>query len=157
MTPPMAWTPRSCLLDRLPGHLCTRLAPELQHVDLPVGKLLMESGCGNQVFFIRSGIVSLLYLTAAGESGEIASLGNEGMVGMSLLTGDSTVKVRAVVQAPGEAFAVRAEVVAYSDWEQTRSMAKVKEQGRSRLEGKEYVVQDGDIINIRSGLAKSKG
>ena len=112
ITPPMAWTPRSCLLDRLPGNLCTRLAPELQHVDLPVGKLLMESGCGHQVFFIRSGIVSLLYLTAAGESGEIASLGNEGMVGMSLLTGDSTVKVRAVVQAPGEAFAVRAEVVA---------------------------------------------
>ena len=66
MTPPMAWTPRRCLLDRLPGHLCTRLAPELQHVDLPVGKLLRESGCGNQGFFIRSGIVSVLFSMVIG-------------------------------------------------------------------------------------------
>ena len=115
MTPSPAWKPRSCLLDRLPADLCTRLAPELQHVELPVGKVLAESaggGGGNgHLHFIRSGIVSVLYVTSEGDTGEIVSLGNEGMVGMALLTGHSTVTTRAVVQAPGEAFALRAEVM----------------------------------------------
>jgi CRP-like cAMP-binding protein len=111
MTHSLAAKPRSCLLDRLPGELCTRLAPELLLMPLPVGKVLLESGNGNHVYFIRSGIVSVLYVTANGETGEILTIGNEGMVGMSMLTGSPTVTTRAVVQAPGEAFALRAEVM----------------------------------------------
>ncbi len=94
MLPPLEWKPRSCLLDRLPPAICTRLAPDLQPVDLPVGKVLLdagnghgEGGNGHHVYFIRSGIVSVLYLTANGDSGEIASVGNEGMVGVMLLAG----------------------------------------------------------------------
>ena len=58
---------------------------------------------------------------------------------------------------------VRAEVVSYADWETAagdkpaHAMHTVKEKGLFRLEGKEYVVSDGDILNIRSGLAKSRG
>jgi hypothetical protein len=44
---------------------------------------------------------------------------------------------------------IRAEVVKYRDLESLGSMAKVKEKGLSRLEGKEYLVEDGDIINFR--------
>lgn len=44
---------------------------------------------------------------------------------------------------------IRAEVVAYADLERLGSMAAVKEAGLSRLEGRDYVVQDGDIINFR--------
>lgn len=44
---------------------------------------------------------------------------------------------------------IRAEVVKYRDLESLGSMAKVKEKGLSRLEGKEYIVEDGDIINFR--------
>lgn len=117
MLPPLEWKPRSCLLDRLPPAICTRLAPDLQPVDLPVGKVLLdagnghgEGGNGHHVYFIRSGIVSVLYLTANGDSGEIASVGNEGMVGMMLLAGSPRVGTRAVVQAPGEAFALRMDV-----------------------------------------------
>lgn len=44
---------------------------------------------------------------------------------------------------------IRAEVVAFSDLKNTGSMAKAREQGLFRLEGKEYIVQDGDIINFR--------
>ncbi|MGE5553474.1 MAG: redox-regulated ATPase YchF [Betaproteobacteria bacterium] len=44
---------------------------------------------------------------------------------------------------------IRAEVVAFEDLKRLGSMAKVKEAGLLRLEGKEYVVQDGDIINYR--------
>jgi hypothetical protein len=44
---------------------------------------------------------------------------------------------------------IRAEVVKYHDLESLGSMAKVKEKGLSRLEGKDYIVEDGDIINFR--------
>lgn len=110
----VAWKPRSCLLDRLPGDVCTRLAPELQLVDLPVGKVLFDTGAtggASHVYFVRSGIVSVLYVTANGETGEIVTIGNEGMVGFSVLTGSPTATSRAVVQAPGEAFCMRADIV----------------------------------------------
>ncbi len=51
---------------------------------------------------------------------------------------------------------VRAEVVSFTDWQQFGSIAAAREKGAFRLEGKEYVVRDGDILNIRSGLAKSR-
>ena len=44
---------------------------------------------------------------------------------------------------------IRAEVVKYEDIQELGSMAKVKEKGLFRLEGKEYVVMDGDVINFR--------
>jgi len=46
---------------------------------------------------------------------------------------------------------IRAEVVAYDDFIKAGSFAKTKEQGTWRLEGKEYVVKDGDIMIIRHG------
>lgn len=44
---------------------------------------------------------------------------------------------------------IRAEVVAYDDLHKLGSMNKVKEKGLARLEGKDYIVKDGDILNIR--------
>jgi ribosome-binding ATPase len=44
---------------------------------------------------------------------------------------------------------IRAEVVAYDDFVKAGSFAESKKQGTFRLEGKEYVVQDGDIITFR--------
>jgi len=44
---------------------------------------------------------------------------------------------------------IRAEVVKFDDIKELGSMAKVKEKGLFRLEGKEYIVTDGDIINFR--------
>ncbi len=52
---------------------------------------------------------------------------------------------------------VRAEVLSYADWERFGSIAAAREKGAFRLEGKEYEVLDGDILNIRSGLAAKKG
>jgi ribosome-binding ATPase YchF (GTP1/OBG family) len=44
---------------------------------------------------------------------------------------------------------IRAEVVAFTDLEKAGSIAKAREHGLFRLEGKEYHIQDGDIINFR--------
>lgn len=47
---------------------------------------------------------------------------------------------------------IRAEVIAYDDFVVLGSEAKCKEAGKLRLEGKEYVVQDGDIIHFRFAI-----
>jgi ribosome-binding ATPase len=44
---------------------------------------------------------------------------------------------------------IRAEVISYADYEQFGSEAKVKAAGKLRLEGKDYLMQDGDVIHIR--------
>jgi len=44
---------------------------------------------------------------------------------------------------------IRAEVVSYDDYVELGSFAKAKEAGKWRLEGKEYIVKDGDIISVR--------
>jgi GTP-binding protein YchF len=44
---------------------------------------------------------------------------------------------------------IRAEVIAYSDFVQYGSEAKVKEAGKMRIEGKEYIVKDGDVMHFR--------
>ncbi|MCK7520736.1 MAG: DUF933 domain-containing protein [Ignavibacteriales bacterium] len=46
---------------------------------------------------------------------------------------------------------IRAEVVGYDDFISAGSFAKAKEQGTWRLEGKEYIVKDGDLMIIRHG------
>lgn len=47
---------------------------------------------------------------------------------------------------------IRAETISYDELMAAGSMAEARKQGKLRLEGKEYVVQDGDILNIRSGI-----
>jgi GTP-binding protein YchF len=47
---------------------------------------------------------------------------------------------------------VRAEVVAYQDLIELGGMTEAKSKGKLRLEGKEYIVKDGDIVHIRSSL-----
>ena len=44
---------------------------------------------------------------------------------------------------------IRAEVISFSDYENFKTEAKVKEAGKMRIEGKEYIVQDGDVMHFR--------
>jgi CRP-like cAMP-binding protein len=102
-----------CVLDSLPDPVRLRLLPELQRVELPAGRVLQEiNAAPSHVHFIRHGFVSMTYVTANGETGEIASIGSEGIVGMGALLGEGVVTAtRAVVRTPGgEAWALRADV-----------------------------------------------
>jgi ribosome-binding ATPase YchF (GTP1/OBG family) len=47
---------------------------------------------------------------------------------------------------------IRAEVIAFEDYQAYGSEAKVKEAGKMRVEGKEYVVKDGDVMHFRFNL-----
>jgi CRP-like cAMP-binding protein len=100
------------LLAALPAGDWARWHPELEPVSLALGKVLYESGGAmTHVYFPTTSIVSLLYVLEDGASAEIAVVGNEGIVGISLFMGGETTPSRAVVQSAGEGFRMRAEVL----------------------------------------------
>jgi CRP-like cAMP-binding protein len=89
-----------------------RLLPYLELVELPLGHSLYESGGHLQhVYFPIEGIVSLLYVTQGGSSAELAVIGCEGMVGISLFMGGETTPNRAVVQSACRAYRLPAHVL----------------------------------------------
>src|ERR1700685_207268 len=90
----------------------TRWLPPLESVDMPLGTALYESGSELlRVYFPTTSIVSLLYVMEDGASAEIAVVGNEGLVGVSLLLGGLTTPSRAVVQSAGRGFRLEAELM----------------------------------------------
>ena len=96
------------LLAVLPEPELARWLPELEPVDLALGQVLYESGgVLNYVYFPTSAIVSLLYVLENGSSAEIAVVGNEGLVGVSLLMGGESTSSRAVVQSAGKCLRLR--------------------------------------------------
>ena len=100
------------LLASLPEADLEALQPSLQLVHLPLGQSLYESGDSlPYVFFPTSGIVSLLYVTAHGDSAELAVVGCEGMIGVSLFMGGETTPNRAVVQAACDAYRLPAQIL----------------------------------------------
>lgn len=89
-----------------------RWALSLEHVELPLGKVLFLSGGAQEyAYFPTTAVVSLLYLTAAGTSTETAVVGNEGVVGLSLFLGGETTLSQAVVQTAGHGYRLRAQLV----------------------------------------------
>ena len=79
---------------------------------MKLGHVLYESGVALQhVYFPADCIVSLLYVMENGASAEIAVVGNEGMVGISLFMGGETTPSRAVVQSAGHAYRLKGELL----------------------------------------------
>jgi CRP-like cAMP-binding protein len=100
------------LLAALPDDQWQRWLPHLEHVDLPLGQVMYESGSTlSHVYFPTTAIVSLLYVMHNGESAEIAVVGNEGVVGVSLFMGGESTASRARVQSAGGAFRLTAPLM----------------------------------------------
>jgi CRP-like cAMP-binding protein len=100
------------LLAALPDIELRRLLPHLEYVEMPLGLVLYESGgVEKSVYFPTSTIVSLLYVMENGDAAEIAVIGNEGMVGISLFLGGGSTPSRAVVQSGGRGFRVKAQIL----------------------------------------------
>jgi CRP-like cAMP-binding protein len=93
------------ILDALPQSARERLFPHLRLVNLPLGKVLYESGDTlRHIYFPTDSIVSLLYVLKSGASAEIAVVGNEGAIGVALFMGGETTTNRAIVQSAGSAY-----------------------------------------------------
>jgi CRP-like cAMP-binding protein len=99
---------RNHLLAALPEAEFQRWLPLLEAVELPLGMVLYESGQTlGHVYFPTTAIVSLLFVLEAGGSTEIAVVGNEGVVGISLFMGGESTPSRAVVQSAGKGLRLR--------------------------------------------------
>lgn len=89
-----------------------RLSPHLEPVMMRLGDVLYESGgVPSHVYFPTSAIVSLHYVLENGSSSEIAGVGNEGVVGVSLFMGGNSTPSRAVVQTGGHGYKLKAQVL----------------------------------------------
>jgi len=100
------------LLAALPDAEWGRWQPQLEPVDLPLGQVLYESGSVlSHVYFPTTAIISLLYVLEDGASAEIAVVGNEGIVGVSLFMGGESTPSRAVVQSAGQGYRLKAEAI----------------------------------------------
>jgi CRP-like cAMP-binding protein len=100
------------LLAALPAAEWQRWLPQLEQVEMPLGQVLYESGTTlSHVYFPLTAIVSLLYVMENGASAEIAVVGNEGIVGISLFMGGESTPSRAVVQSAGHGFRLNAQTM----------------------------------------------
>ncbi len=98
------------LLAALPPEDWAALVGDLDPVHLPLGLVIYESGTRpTHVHFPTTAIVSLLYVLENGSSAEIAIVGNDGLVGISLFMGGDSTPSRAVVQSEGWAYQLSAE------------------------------------------------
>jgi CRP-like cAMP-binding protein len=100
------------LLAALPERERARWMPQLELVAMPLGQVLYESGTTlSHVYFPTTAIVSLLYVMENGASAEIAVVGREGIVGISLFMGGESTPSRAVVQSAGQGLRLSAPVI----------------------------------------------
>jgi CRP-like cAMP-binding protein len=98
------------LLAALPAAEFERLRPHLELVPMPLGEVLYESGGQLQhVYFPTTSIISLHYVMEDGSSAEIAGVGNEGILGISLFMGGNTTPSRAVIQTAGHGYRLKAQ------------------------------------------------
>ena len=100
------------LLTALPAAEWLHWQRQLERVEMPLGQVLYESGATlSHVYFPVTAIVSLLYVMENGASAEIAVVGNEGIVGISLFMGGDSTSSRAVVQSAGEGLRLKAQIM----------------------------------------------
>jgi CRP-like cAMP-binding protein len=111
--PPPAHNPGlNHLLAALPEDECVGLLPHLELIPMRLGDAIYEPGIPmRHVYFPTTAIVSLLYVMEDGGSAEIAVVGNEGIVGVSLFMGGETTTSRAVVQSAGHAYRLKGELL----------------------------------------------
>lgn len=84
--------------------------PEMEPVDFSLNQVLYESGkTPAYLYFPTTAIVSLLYMTENGSSSEVAVIGNDGVVGISLLLSGSDTPNQALVQSAGKGYRMRAQ------------------------------------------------
>jgi len=100
------------ILAALPAKDFERLLPDLELVEMSLGWTISESGDHvNFLHFPISGIVSLIYALEDGSSSEVALVGNEGMIGISIFMGGESMPSSTEVQCPGFAYRLNRKIM----------------------------------------------
>lgn len=98
---------QSGLLAALPEDVQQRLLPHLIFMKLPAGQTLAEPHRGSaRALFPLAGVVSLVQEMPDGDSGQVAVVGNEGLLGLPLFMGGDAMPMRCVVHCPGYGLAL---------------------------------------------------
>jgi GTP-binding protein YchF len=123
--------------------ICGKFEAELGSIEDPEEKLafleelgLKESGLGTLVHAAYDMLGLRTFFTA----------GADECRAWTIRTGDTAPKAAGVIHTDFEKGFIKAEVYSFSDIVQYGAEVKIKEAGKYRLEGKEYIVQDGDIM-----------
>jgi ribosome-binding ATPase len=125
--------------------LCTRIEMEISQLDsddrgLFMGDLgITESGIARlaRAAYDHLGLISFL------------TVGEDEVRAWTIRQGTNAREAAGKIHSDIERGFIRAEVVAFADLQAAGSMARAREQGHFRLEGRDYIVQDGDMINFR--------
>jgi CRP-like cAMP-binding protein len=100
------------ILNALPREEYERLAAYLEPVEMRVGEVLYQPNEPiSHVYFPNRGTVSIICTLEDGKSVEAGMVGNEGMFGVNVFLGSVTSPLEAIVQLPGEAYRMRADVL----------------------------------------------
>ncbi len=127
--------------------ICAKVEAELAELDPDEAVLfiqelgLPENGLSR---FIRECYAHLGLIT-------FFTIGDREVRGWTIPNGAKAPEAGAVIHTDFQDLFIRAEVVAFEDFKRCGSRSRAKEEGLMRIEGKEYVVRDGDIIYFRIG------
>jgi CRP-like cAMP-binding protein len=100
------------ILSALPRQEYANLFAQLEPMQLARSKILYEFGAPvRHAYFVTSGMVSLLSIVQNGATTEVSMVSNEGLLGIPIILGVDTAPYRVVVQLPGTALRLRAEVL----------------------------------------------
>jgi CRP-like cAMP-binding protein len=113
------------LLSLLTPEDYEQLRPHLHPVELEYRKPLYEADTSIEfVWFIETGVGSLVNTMENGDAAEVGTIGNEGIVGLPLLLGDQQAPTNVYVQVPGAGLRMRADLFA-TELAQSASMRRV--------------------------------
>jgi len=105
------------LLACLPKRDHQKFAPELELVSMKARQTAYEPGKAIEyIYFPLNSVISIVAGTPQGGEVEVATIGNEGMVGLPVFLGASSTPGMACAQVPGDSFRIKAEAF----WEQAR-------------------------------------
>ncbi|MGA1846728.1 redox-regulated ATPase YchF [Deferribacter abyssi] len=125
--------------------ICGKIEAELAELEEEEAKLFLE-----EIGLERSGLESMIL-----EGYKLLNLitfftaGEKEVKAWTIKDGTSAVKAAGKIHSDIERGFIRAEVVDFETFKEYKSLQKIKELGKLRLEGKEYLVRDGDIIYFR--------
>jgi CRP-like cAMP-binding protein len=106
---PPSPAPANQILARLPTKDYQRLLPHWEPVALALKKVLYAPrSLTEYAYFPTRGVISMVTLMEDGRAIEVATVGNEGMVGLAIILGADRAPAQFIVQVPGEALRMRA-------------------------------------------------
>jgi len=109
---PKALPQQNKLLAAIPDSEWIELETEMELVEFKMKQVLYESGkTPLYLYFPTTAVISLFYMTQDGESSELAVIGNDGVIGISLVLSGSNISNEAVVHSAGLGYRLRAQLV----------------------------------------------